>query len=312
MAPATTTLVSFGAIAARAREAYHARMTRRRIPVSGENLLDEGAARLTRLHPTIGFGFGYLEEHEEAPPEDASFAHRFRRARLGSPIPFGMTAAPLVVEVEGSQLVWRRLGGRMFPDSAGLLGRFVALHDAPAEQIAAFARLYGVLGICKDGRPWPHVRETGTGHLIVCPWVRHGDDGGEEPLAAWRALARTARTLLEDMASRRDLSTLHLATVEDRWLKPAHVRLGVEGGDPCFSALATDGLSFGLFAALGVQLLVVGLGAYAVRKCDGCQALFFEVREVPRRTERRIFCEGCRGRRARAAASRDYRARRKR
>jgi len=91
----------------------------------------------------------------------------------------------------------------MLHDSGGLLGRFVALRDAPDDQIAAFARLYGVLGICKHGRPWPHAEDMASGHLLVCPWVRRGDDGGAEPLAAWRALAAQAAALLGRQPGRR-------------------------------------------------------------------------------------------------------------
>jgi hypothetical protein len=198
----------------------------------------------------------------------------------------------------------------MLHDSGGLLGRFVALRDAPDDQIAAFARLYGVLGICKHGRPWPHAEDMASGHLLVCPWVRRGDDGGAEPLAAWRALAAQAAALLEEMASHPDRSAVNLDAVEDHWLRPAHVRLSVEGGRPCFGPLAADGLRFGLFGALAVQLLAVGIGARAVRNCDGCHALFFEGPTMPRQPGRRMWCAACRLK-ARAAAARNYRARKR-
>lgn len=309
-------------VAARARDKYHARMTRRRrVPLTPEvwDALPEVADALATRRTPQGVvlkeshaGEMYLEETEEAPEEDHNLASRHHRARLGSPIPFGMGCAPRVVNVEGSDLVWRDLGGDILHDSEGLLGRFVALRDGPAEQIAAFARLYGVLGLCKDGRPYPHARDMRNGSLIVCPWHAREDGGGAEPLAAWRKLAAQAAALLEEMASHPDRSAIHLYAVEDSWLRPAHVRLSVDGGRPCFGPLAADGLRFGLFGALAVQLLAVGIGAHAVRKCDGCSALFFEAREVPRQPGKRAFCKACGRREAVAAATRAYRARQKR
>jgi len=293
------------------REAYDARMTRRRVPVPADKVLHEAVARTSRRTPTVPVGPDFVGENEPAPKEDEALAARHHRARLGSPIPFAVVAVPRSVEVRRDSLVWRKLGSGMFPDKAGLLGRFVALRQAPPEDFAAFARLYGVLGLCEHGRPWPHVCAPGNGALAVCPWKRRGRDrdGGEEALTTWRALAHRAGTLLEEMARRPNERGDYLSVVEDEWLKPAHVRLGVEGGDPCFTTMSDTGFPFGLFAAIALQLLAVGIGATAVRKCDGCHRLFFEGRE-PIRTGRRAFCATCRKRGvSRAMASRDYRAR---
>src|SRR5690606_38547478 len=46
---------------------------------------------------------------------------------------------------------------RVVPSSPNLLSRFVALEHAPPEDVAAFARSFGVLGVCSHGQPAPHL-----------------------------------------------------------------------------------------------------------------------------------------------------------
>lgn len=220
-------------------------MTRRRPGRVRLENLEEGPDLLSRLFPVAHLHGDLSVTPEEAPPDDHALAARHHRARLGTPIPFGVFAAPRLVEVRGERLVWRDLGPGSLPDSEGLLGRFVALRDAPPEQIADFARLYGVLAICEHGHPAPHVRTADNGSLIACSWQREGDGGGVEPLAAWRALAQKATSLLDEMAHNPDQRPLHVGRVGWGWLRPAQVTLGVDGGEPCFSSLAGDGLPFG-------------------------------------------------------------------
>ena len=256
-------------------------------------------------------------------------AQRLGRTRLGSRIPLGLARVPKLVQVRGTKLVWQASPpvtiqahgkrGLWYPadveylsDLEGVLGRFVSLREADGEAFVEFARLYGVLGLCRHRIPWPHVQHNASGGLYTCPWLRSaepGTEGGEEPLAAWRDLAAQATALLERMVDEPDHMSLHLDSVDRYWLKPAHVRLGLDGGRPCFLPLADPGIPFALFSVLAIQLLMVGLGAREVRKCDGCQQLFFRNQRRERRRPTRQFCTTCGPKTARAIASREYRRR---
>lgn len=87
--------------------------------------------------------------------------------------------------VDVSRDLWR---ARRVPPGGNLLGAFARLGDAPSSRILAFAKRWGVLGICKHNLP--------SGHALEC--VPHGWDGerGREPLETWRSYARRTRALL--------------------------------------------------------------------------------------------------------------------
>jgi hypothetical protein len=78
----------------------------------------------------------------------------------------------------------------------GLLEQFVALGDAPDEDILRYARHWGVLVICGHGLPASHSEDCHPMHLRG-----RGRYLYWEPLASWRYLARHAHAVLEIAAA---------------------------------------------------------------------------------------------------------------
>src|SRR5262249_3176131 len=74
---------------------------------------------------------------------------------------------PKRVEVRGDNLFWSSVEDHRFADhnirsSAGLLEGFIGLSDAKNYQdFARYAKLWGVLRICRHGRPfsWAHTKK---------------------------------------------------------------------------------------------------------------------------------------------------------
>jgi len=146
-----------------------------------------------------------------------------RRGLLERPFDLGRLLVPTRVNVEGDRLVWAVpvahdefgidytdfSGYKQVTPQAGLLTQFVQLADAPAEQIAQYARRWGMLGLCEHGVPAGHGRSADGRTHFGCPlqgqaWVST-DAGFEltawEPLELWRRYAREAAVLLSIAAT---------------------------------------------------------------------------------------------------------------
>lgn len=108
--------------------------------------------------------------------------------------------APSAVRVRAGQLEWKR--GRELvadfphPEDVGdsLLDGFVALEHASDDDIAAYARQYGVLRLCPHAHPAPYGRPTC--HVPDCPGVRDPASSRgwfTEPIDGWRQWAARLR-----------------------------------------------------------------------------------------------------------------------
>lgn len=256
--------------------------------------------------------------HVPQPRRDRKIAAETGRDVVGAPLAVLPWVAPADVTARRGMLEWSGTGALVGSlDTRGLLDAFVPLADAPDDAVAAFARRYGVLGCCRHGEPFPHVRDAQGERCPV-------GDRGRDPLATWRALAMDARDIL--MSARVSVDPVRrypfplsaaLSHVEDRWLRRAAPRLAVavapvhrrmRRGDPVpppVVAIGHDG--FGLFAALAVQLLVAVQGAEGLASCASCQRPFFP--RVRRRTGQRRYCTACGLAAARRNATRVWRAR---
>ena len=123
-------------------------------------------------------------------------------------LPVGELMVPNDVELEEDWLCWgwsvdvqqwitRRPGPRILSD-------FVRLADGDGPQIRAYARRWGILGICKHGLPSSHAGNEG-GMPRCQPLDRREDPAwrfdGWEPLERWRYFARQAGAMLNLAAS---------------------------------------------------------------------------------------------------------------
>lgn len=110
---------------------------------------------------------------------------------------------PEVIELRGARVCWRPtkpaptfLGyqqaySKRAPGS-GLLEQFVAVGDAPDEDIVRYARHWGVLAICTHGLPASHDPRCAPMELPS----RHGLVFWE-PVQSWRFFSRHAQAMLE-------------------------------------------------------------------------------------------------------------------
>lgn len=143
---------------------------------------------------------------------------------------------PSHVELRGDQLhwAWRSDAGVASPD--GMLSRFVAIRDGRG--VVAFARRYGVLGICKHGLPATHNTPAMPGALgregLGCmPLLSAGAAGDPQDYTFWEPLAIWLSTVWAANA------ILHLATASytGRMAEPFAVSLAYglaakEAADP--------------------------------------------------------------------------------
>ena len=123
-------------------------------------------------------------------------------------LPVGELMVPNDVELEGEWLCW---GWRGDPlqwttrrPGPHILSDFVRLADGDGPTIRAYARRWGILGICEHGLPSSHLgNEDGTPRCR--PLSRREDPAwrfdGWAPLERWRHFARQARAILDLAAS---------------------------------------------------------------------------------------------------------------
>jgi hypothetical protein len=166
--------------------------------------------------------------------EDGSLERTFGTTRL---------LLPVVVDIEGDQLVWQHAvegddsrRPKLATVDKGFLNDFIALADAPDEQIAAYARKWGVLGVCSHGcartHP-PHLGATGmlSGHCTPLGWEHcappeRAFTRAHEPLQYWRCLARQARGMLQLASALHRGVASHPDIWDDLQLGPEQTSMG--------------------------------------------------------------------------------------
>ena len=252
-----------------------------------------------------------------------------KTGQLESLLPIGELMVPSDVELEEDWLCWgwsvdvrqwttRRPGPRILSD-------FVRLANGDGPQIRAYARQWGILGICKHGLPSSHAGNEGG---IPCcqPLDRREDPAwcfdGWEPLERWRHFARQAQAML-NLAARLHTDqprqpedwqvVVHHPTqpvpwwhpsVEAEWILLSHVvGAWIQIGDvrPVMARGPTQGrhVEFGssaagprLFGTLACQLLFTITRETGVAVCSECAAIYTPTRQ-PRPDQRR-YCRSCR------------------
>jgi len=151
---------------------------------------------------------------------------RERLELAGVPTPLEQAAVPKEwcvpedIELRDDRLWWRpSKPSPAFPGltyayakrapGPGLLEQFVALSDAPAEDILRYARHWGVLVICHHGLPASHsehcrpMTRSGRGRYVF--W---------EPIESWRYFARHAKGILEIAAATHNGQVIESAITE--------------------------------------------------------------------------------------------------
>jgi hypothetical protein len=245
-------------------------------------------------------------------------------------------AVPTTIELGASSTLlgwyWDGAPERWVKPGPTMLERFIGLRDASADRIVAYAREWGVLGICEHGVPSSHNQTQDLdigGVLLGCEGL--GELAGEhwvfrEPIAAWHHFAGEAAeaALLaaalrgygrtrEPSLHRRLGMTLDLQSRLNRWLELGAVKPTIVlhpdwmAGDPEAALLPTIGAS-GLFGALALQLALAGSGIVGLAPCAGCGE-WFTPNFAPREGQR-AWCPQPHCKKAKvAAASRAYRER---
>jgi hypothetical protein len=205
------------------------------------------------------------------------------------------------------------------------------------EDIEAYARECGVLGLCRHGLPAGHedlrtrlawiaaaekqiCRPVGTifNHLVI-ERLRHAPTAMDapcfsptpaewrratvlsEPLRLWRAYSQLAKELL---VAKLDRSTL--AQTLDHWLSLAPVRASClldKRGRLALRLEPSQPLS-ALFAVLGLQVFFARSGTGSLLICSSCGRPYLPKR-LPR-TGTHTYCLDCGIKAAQRQASRDY------
>jgi hypothetical protein len=226
--------------------------------------------------------------------------------------------APRRLEIDRGHLVWYARPSERVSAAPGMLEQFVALSDASAEQIAAYARRWGVLGLCE-----PHHRPmTGLTGPFHAKSRSHANCGSmsvnREPITAWRRLAKPMRSVMLLAAAgddpdelrrpenwrglgRRHLDALRaepalaardvrifVRTIVGRLLVAADVRITLDhwGG----AGLAIGG--YGVLGALALELAIVVTGTRGFAMCSSCGRPYVPSRRPA--AGRRRYCPECR------------------
>ena len=225
--------------------------------------------------------------------------------------PVGELMVPNDVELEGEWLCW---GWRGDPlqwttrrPGPHILSDFVRLADGDGPTIRAYARRWGILGICEHGLPSSHLgNENGTPRCR--PLSRREDPAwrfdGREPLERWRHFARQARAILDLAASLHtdqpgqpedwqvvvqhrkqpvpwwrpsvEAEWILLSSVVQEWIRIGDVRPVMARG-PTQGRQVEFGSSAGgtrLFGTLACQLLFTIARVTGVAVCSACAAIY--------------------------------------
>jgi hypothetical protein len=262
-------------------------------------------------------------------------------ARLDRPMATSRWLVP-VVELEGERLVWKdaTIPSQYARPGPGLLERFIELHGAAPPAIRAYARRWGVLGICKHQLPATHNPEPVpflSGPMTACRPLGWREGAPWEPLTAWRRYAAQMRALLNIGARLREGQRGRLedwgvlyprrdAHPEKRWwghqveadrAGVAHelrewLHIGQVALEPAWDEPARLTLRIGvpgLFGALVAQLALAIARTDGLAVCSACGMTYLPQRRPD--PHRRRYCPPCRrgGAPLRDAAT-DYRRRR--
>ena len=150
--------------------------------------------------------------------------------------PQGCLVIPNVIEIDGGRLHWDIDDDRPIEQpepGQGMLNEFLTLQDADDEQIGAYARRWGILGVCHHGVPASHAAFANAVER-PCRLLREETDlYAWEPLERWRYFSRQAGAIL-NLAARlhadqpgRPEDWQQVITRKDRpvpWWKPSAVR----------------------------------------------------------------------------------------
>lgn len=262
---------------------------------------------------------------------------------LGRRVPLGSRPVFVDVEVKAGQLCYHPLGEMTrakADDEEKILEDFLALRDAPDNEIEAYARRRGVLGLCAHGVPVGHESlRTRLAWLVALKeqWRkpvytpfdrlllerhRHAPVGLDapcfpvaparwttatvvsEPLELWRIYAQLAGRLLK-VAAEGTHNRDTLAETLDHWLSLTPLRpcCALERGRLTLKFRSIHPLS-GLFSVLGFQTFLAASAARSLLVCSSCGRPYMP-RSVPR-TGKHTYCRRCGINAAWRAASRRY------
>ena len=251
--------------------------------------------------------------------------------------PWAVPNKTLRLDAGGEHLVWHwdpvPEPEDWFRPGPTMLAQFVGLRDAEPERILAYARRWGVLGICPHGLPSSHnpTQDLGAGEVIEgCEGIGRLNDEGQwvfrEPIAAWHRFATEAYAIAATAARLRgygsgpDLSphgrltlTLRLWKALNRWLALGGVGPAIilhpdwPKVEPERALVPTIGAP-GLFGALALRLSLASTGAAGLAPCAGCGE-WFSPSVTPRTGERQWCSKPACQKAKRASASRGYRER---
>ena len=273
------------------------------------------------------------------------------------PMQSGRLFVPQKIQVDGDSLTWswvppwvpqgdeKRVTYRQA--KPGMLADFIRLHDANDETILAYARKWGMLGLCEHGLPCSHNQGTSGPSclpMLVTPLPRQKGSTFRlmEPLAAWRIWSRKAQSFInigarlnqgklprvEDWQMLKDLRDSGLGETEhepfmetvsnaraelayelDGWISIGQVRprISWRNDKACFSL---DAVSSGpnLFGLLALNIAVAIASGDGEKGLAVCSACGDSY--IPTRRpdpNRRNYCERCGLKAAQRVASRKYR-----
>ena len=215
---------------------------------------------------------------------------------------------PFEVRVESGWLLfdWFGDGGRGFSVENGdpsLLAEFAGLVSASDEEIAAFARANGDLGLCGHGRPSGHPPRG----QLPCLEPSGGPEEDAESIERWRKYAASAEALLKYTASTERYVHTYWAIGElNDLISDAFVRPQLRSSGRGTRITLGNGT---LLGALLMQLMyVVARDDQGFVQCHGCRKWFRPARAPS--PGRRSWCDQptCKAG-ARSTASKDYRRR---
>ena len=221
-------------------------------------------------------------------------------------------ARPLRVEVRDG-LLWPRHSahekrGPMARPGPGMLTGFLALAGADDAAYARYAKRWGMLGLCGCDLPHQHgYTDPVPGSVCIerPDGVPDGHDEFPERISAWRHFVDQAVEIVTATQRARPLGQRDPVEQINEWIDMGRVGLTVSRREGPRLHL---GSGF-LFGALAVAMLSLVMGGERLAVCAGCGRWFSPAQ---RQVTGRLWCtrDACQ-RAKRAAASRDYRLRRR-
>jgi predicted RNA-binding Zn-ribbon protein involved in translation (DUF1610 family) len=258
----------------------------------------------------------------------------------------GRMAVPTDINLHGGRLRYRLASVKVVqqPDRQGrkLLTDFLELAKAEDGEIQAYARKYGVLGLCSHWLPYGHPvlrpllvarvvgRDKRADLEALLKQARADIDAGcvppgsgldtlfSEPLAAWRWYARRYRDLLESANTIREGERIRgaagrfaqfravLSSDLDTWLDmaPLALRFRHAAGDPPELGLVPVNPLSALSAMIAAQVALAAHGSADLLVCSDCGQPYFPHQRPA--TGKHSYCPKCGRAAALRRASRRY------